>query len=348
MRQACVLSLIFLIGSSAFAALEEARTVEDADSLYLTPVQPAPDPSPQAEGEEKPVVDDDPVVLNRPWLMETAVGSTAFVLDQGQFQFTPLDMRLVTFDGLLPAAAWVHFGVTDFLTLGVGPGIDLGTGAAYFGTPEVNGWPMVAEARLNFLNVGRWSFSLAVAGRYQFGFDSSAWQGRRSSSALVELMASEVTSARVRLHFHFLNGFAFNEIVHRSYSFSGRWNAETQRYEEGAPELQNYGQDQAVFRTRFGGALEWRPAREHVFLFGITAHGSVVYGSSYVYDDLVGDFSPRGSFGYHFVSQNRFTLYAGLELGPSFRVYDRFGYSTYYGNSVGIGGALSAGINFVL
>ncbi len=328
--------VICLMGSQTSARSDEARTVSDSDSAYTTAFEETsltePTPAPVLPASEE-------VVLNRPWLMETALGPTAFVLDRKAFQFSLLDLRLLTFDSALPAASWIHYGGADVLTVGVGLGYDFGTGENFY---NVNGWPVVAEVRLNFLNVANWSFGAMVAGRYQIGFNSAGGSGRETQSAVAGLMASVALSPRVRMHLdlqgiyaHHVNQWGYTTYEY-SYDSKGKaWSAHSPRQV-----VDRFVGDS--IRTRVGSFIEWRSAREHSFLFGILGHAlALKYEFSRYLETAI---SLRAQLGYHFLSNNRFNLFAGAEIGPSLHLADPYGRRTFSG----LDAAISTGINFIL
>jgi hypothetical protein len=345
------LSWISTVGTSlAFA--DEARTVVDAESAFVTPVAPAPEPTPSPE--PLPVVQkEESYPLNRAWLMETALGSTAFVLDQGKFQFAPLDARMVMMEGLLPASAWLHFGVLDSLTLGVGAGFDAGTESM---GPGFNGWPVVAEVRFNFLNVGNWSFTAGAAGRLHLGFDGNGSGGRQSNSALLQVIASNVVSAKTRLHLSLLGGYGENQRQYTYMTSDWIYTPDNQGFREGPRYWRTTTNRDNSFRLRAGPQLEWRPGREHMFVFGGMFHMIFTneVAAGYFYSEASrGELSTRAGIGYHFVSQGGVTIFLGGEIGPKFRFmnntrYDRFPYVPSYGSGIGVDGGFSARLNFLL
>lgn len=319
MRVGSFFIMICTIGSWTFARADEVRTLTDSESSYVTPLE-VPAPPPVAVSESAPsivsLVDDVP--MNRPFLMDTALGPTAFTLDQKQFQISPFDLRLVTFEGGLPAASWLHYGLFDFLTVGAGVGYDFTTSGYY--ALGINGWPVVAEVRLNFANTDQWSFGLSAAGRVQVGFDGESWRGRQSTSGVVSLVASGVLSPRWRLHEQLVFSHEHSTFTWTSYR--------SKRYVDSS--------NHAVLR--WGNVFELRPAREHALTFGLAG----VLDSLWRWGPLELSVNVPLSFGYHFISKNGFAIFAGLEAGPAFRVF------SYYDYGVGFDGAISAGINFVL
>jgi len=135
---------------------------------------------------EIPDVANRPTNANRPWLLETPAGSTAYVLDRNSFL---LSARLEGSSSQLglPPLLSARFGLLDSVTIGI---------ASPVSTPMDRNILILGDVKWNFLNSELWSF----AARVWTGGTRRAERGETQAPYAGELTASYVLAENAKLH----------------------------------------------------------------------------------------------------------------------------------------------------
>lgn len=263
--------------------------------------------------------------VNRPWLLHTSAGPTAFVLDAKQFEVaipvngsTQLTRHFFGYSLLLLDG---YFGLTDSLTLNV----------------IANSSRVMAGPKWNFWNGELWSLSVSPTIGYQFR-QTDSYFNEKSSPIGIGFMASRVADSHHRIHF----GFELSKDSEKSsydYSYQGYHSTST------------YAAD--LTEARVVATYEYRINRRHGMTTWLApAFSGWVGNSTYTSTSSSNStYTSRGSnyfvglgVGYQYFLQ-RFGLQAGAEVGPKwYRHYS----ASYDYNDLTVSGSISGGLSFRL
>jgi hypothetical protein len=335
----------FLFSSSSVAHLGTVRSIAPeslpSDSQFPREYDQVTLPSAPQSVTQLPSFN---LPVDRPWILDTPAGPTAYTLDRQQVEFAFNFRRISQMLEVMGPYVGSRFGITDQLSADG----EISTQLANLGL------------RWNFANSGPWAYSIRPwVGIKLKSENSGSYSNEQNSPLGIEISASKVLDDENRLHFAFEGGHNTNQWSYSSSSYSTTDGKLTQYYYSNQ-------YNKGIYAARLSAAYEHRISRKSGFVFWLAPeYTSLNSSSNYNSTGWTSSTNSSGSqyaetalglqlgTGYQFLGKN-FGTSIGLSLGPTSvkRNYENSSSSPYYSaygySTIDLRGALTGSVVYKL